>query len=49
MVRNFSNDRINQLPMTLSGIFHAAAFHGISLTIFKYPVASKNCEMPLLP
>lgn len=49
MVRNFSNDRINQLPMALSGIFYAAVFHGISLSIFKYPVASKNCEMPLLP
>ncbi|WP_309273951.1 RAxF-45 family protein [Paenibacillus sp.] len=49
MVHNFSNDRINQLPMTLSGIFHAMAFYGISLSIFKHPVDLKNCEMPLLP
>ncbi|GIP24983.1 hypothetical protein J23TS9_01130 [Paenibacillus sp. J23TS9] len=49
MAQHFSNNRIDQLPMTLSGIFYRAALNGIRLSNFKYPVVLKKCEMPLLP
>ncbi|MGN7164207.1 RAxF-45 family protein [Paenibacillus cellulositrophicus] len=49
MVRNFGNDRINQLPMILSGIFYRVPVNGIRLSIFNNPVVLQNYEMPLLP
>ncbi|MGN7357884.1 RAxF-45 family protein [Paenibacillus sp. SAF-054] len=49
MAQHFSNNRIHQLPMIISGIFYNVANHGIRLSIFKYPMVLKKCEMPLLP
>ncbi|MEC0369760.1 hypothetical protein P9847_07560 [Paenibacillus chibensis] len=49
MAQHISNNRINQLPIALSGIIHEAAINGIRLSIFNPSVASKICEMPLLP
>ncbi|WP_202128760.1 hypothetical protein [Paenibacillus dendrobii] len=49
MAQHFSNNRIDQLPLALSGIIHETAMNGIRLSIFQYSVVLKKCEMPLLP
>ncbi|WP_161487994.1 hypothetical protein [Paenibacillus glacialis] len=49
MKRNFANEKVNQLPMAMFGIFYKMTTDATRLSIYKVSHLNQNCEMPLLP
>ncbi len=49
MDRNVTNSIGSRLVNIMSGIVHANANNGRSLSIYMNPIRTQHCEMPILP